>query len=530
MIKYTKQEEKALAAIEEKYRPELEAAMAEMNKYDVSKQREEWIAAANRFHEINEKIQAEREVYFRRAELRAFDSFNGDVDRMVSALKNQILTFIYTSKIFAGDAPSPEERAKRQKLIEEKRENLKKAIEHNEALLKQYPDDEELKKNTEELKNTDPEKVLQFHYDMIYSEKALHERIKESFALYLDFLEKAAPEAYLELQAYIDEAIKHRDEIEPEKPIKDIKPKDFNFIDLGQYMKLPQDNHTNNLAHKLTTKVKVKDPAQFDLTGKATITSQDFRLYIEGYDKLVNGANTSAVKFFDAAVITCSRNRDPLARIPLKKYMELRGLKDEKEARKQIKADMEVLKSVKFEYKGTGKGRGDWLSLSLYGGRAGIYRGVIEFRFTPEFYASIPKNQFMFIPKEYFSTRDRYNPHTAYFIRRIAEHKRMNLGKPNENIIGVETLVNSSPTFPKYEDVNYRFTQFILEPFERDMDAIQSIKWHYAGEQPTNYNEFITSNVVITWVDYPDVAKLTQRKKNSLNGDDTNKKRSKKRG
>ena len=64
MIKYTKQEEKALAAIEEKYRPELEAAMAEMNKYDISKQREEWIAAANRFHEINEKIQAEREVYF----------------------------------------------------------------------------------------------------------------------------------------------------------------------------------------------------------------------------------------------------------------------------------------------------------------------------------------------------------------------------------------------------------------------------------------------------------------------------------
>jgi hypothetical protein len=298
--------------------------------------------------------------------------------------------------------------------------------------------------------------------------------------------------------------------------------------ELGQYMKLPQGTHTNNLARNLTT--KIKDPAQLDLTGKATITTKDFRLYIEGYDKLVNGANTSAVKFFDAAVITCSRNRDPLARIPLKEYMELRGLKDEKEARKQIKADMEVLKAVKFEYKGTGKGRGDWLSLSLYGGRAGIYRGVIEFRFTPEFYASIPENQFMFIPKEYFSTRDRYNPHTAYFIRRIAEHKRMNLGKPNENIIGVETLVNASPLFPKYEDVYYQFTQKILEPFERDMDAITSIKWHYAGDPPTNYTEFITSSVVITWVDYPDVLKLTQRKKNSLNRDDTNKKRSKKRG
>jgi hypothetical protein len=296
--------------------------------------------------------------------------------------------------------------------------------------------------------------------------------------------------------------------------------------ELGRYAKLPQAKHTNALTRNLT----VKQPATIDLNGKATILDNDFKLYIEGFDKLVNGANTSAVKFFDAAVITCSKNRDPLARIPLKEYMELRGLKDEKEARKQIKADMEVLKAVKFEYKGTGKGRGDWLSLSLYGGRAGIYRGVIEFRFTPEFYASIPENQFMFIPKEYFSTRDKYNPHTAYFIRRIAEHKRMNLGKPNENIIGVETLVNASPTFPKYEDVNYRFTQFILEPFERDMDAITSIKWHYAGEQPTNYNEFITSSVVITWVDYPDVAKLTQRKKTPIKEENATKKRSKKRG
>jgi hypothetical protein len=225
LIKYTKQEIKALEAIEEKYRPQLKAAQAELNKYDMAKQEDEWIEASSRFHEINERIQAEREVYFRRAELRAFNSFKGDIGRMVSALKNQILTFIYTSKIFAGDAPSPEERAKRQKRIEEERENLKKAIEHNEALLKQYPDDEELKKNIEELKNTDPEKVLQFLYDIIYSEKALHERIKESFALYLDFLESTAPEAYAELQAYIDEAIKHRDEIEPEKPIKDIKPK-----------------------------------------------------------------------------------------------------------------------------------------------------------------------------------------------------------------------------------------------------------------------------------------------------------------
>ena len=415
-------------------------------------------------------------------------------------------------RIAAGLDPWTEDKAEkfrqeaRERAIQFRRETLKKIEELGpEGFVIQMI--ENLKRLIFELQNPTPEDLYKYTDAYFRDHIQMHE---ESLMFYESLLKDKK-----KLKKTFEGYAKKLQQLEEENGLLE---NDFNFIDLDRYMRLPQDNHTNHLAHKLTT--KIKDRAQLDLTGKATITSQDFRLYIEGYDKLVNGANTSAVKFFDAAVITCSKNRNPLASIPLKEYMELRGLKDEKEARKQIKADMEVLKSVKFEYKGTGKGRGDWLSLSLYGGRAGIYRGVIEFRFTPEFYASIPENQFMFIPKEYFSTRDRYNPHTAYFIRRIAEHKRMNLGKPNENIIGVETLVNSSPTFPKYEDVNYRFTQFILEPFERDMDAIQSIKWHYAGEQPTNYNEFITSNVVITWVDYPDdeVKKLTQRKKHSAKG------------
>ncbi len=284
---------------------------------------------------------------------------------------------------------------------------------------------------------------------------------------------------------------------------------------IERYAQLPQNTHTNNLAHNLTT--KITNPAQLDFNGMGTITDKGFRLYIEGYDKLVNGANTSAVKLCDAAVIYSSKNHDPLARIPLKEYMELRGLKDEDKARKQIKNDIEVLKGIKFDYKGTGNRKGDWINISLYGGRSGIYKGVIEFRFTPEFYASIPGNQFMFIPREYFSTSDKYNPHAAYFIRRIAEHKRMNLGKANENIIGIETLINSSPIFPKYEETKgNHFDQLILKPFERDMDVMESIKWHYTGEPPTTYNEFIKSSVVITWVDYPDVGKLTQHKRNSL--------------
>lgn len=280
-------------------------------------------------------------------------------------------------------------------------------------------------------------------------------------------------------------------------------------IELIKFLKLPQATHTNNVAHKLAVK---KSEVKKDLIGNGSIISDNFKLYIEGYDKIANGANTSTVKLFDAFIMDCGKRQDSIAKIPLDEYMRLRGLKDEKEARKQIRNDIEVLKSIKFEFEGTGKRKGDWTNLSLYGGFSGIHKGIIEFRFTPEFYDSVPDNQFLFIPSEYFSTKDKYNPHAAYFIRRIAEHKRMNLGKTNENIIGVETLINSSPTFPKYEDVYSQFTQKILNPFEKDMDSMTSIKWNYKKEQPTNYNEFLRSNIAIMWVDYPDVLKLTKKK------------------
>jgi hypothetical protein len=226
LITYTKQETKALEAIEEKYRPQLKAAMAEMNKYDISKQREEWIAASNRYIEITSKMRAEQEVYFKRAELRSFNSFNGDVARVVEAVKSQVQTFIYVSKALAGDEPTAKERAKQQKRIEKGRKELKEGIEHNEKLLEQFPDDQELIKCTEELKEVDPAKVHEFYYDTIYSEQALHERIKESFAIYFEFLSKTSQEAYKELQDFIDETIKNRDKLDPSKiDITDIDPK-----------------------------------------------------------------------------------------------------------------------------------------------------------------------------------------------------------------------------------------------------------------------------------------------------------------
>lgn len=207
IIKYTDEEIKALEAIEEKYRPELEKAYAAVNALDSKTQLDEYLKASDRTTEINAQIQAERDVYFKRAEMRSFNSFSGDVERIVKAVKNQVLTFIFVSKALAGDPPSGEDRAREKR----NQEQLKKSIEHNESLIALYPDDEELLKNTQELKEMDVRSL----YDLTYSAKGLHDRINDSFAIYFDFLQKTDMQAYAELQAYIDEAIEHRDEIEP---------------------------------------------------------------------------------------------------------------------------------------------------------------------------------------------------------------------------------------------------------------------------------------------------------------------------
>lgn len=213
MLNYTKQEEQALAAIEEKYRPELKAAMADMNKYDISKQREEWIAASNRFYECSEKLHAEREIYVRSAEARAFNNFKGDIPSIVEALKNQIKTFIYFSKALAGDEPTTKERKQQQQRIKKGEAELKEGITHNVRLLKNNPYNQELKEAIDELKEVDLKKVHEFYYDMIYSDQALHERIGDSFKMYFDFLSKTDPAIYKELLAYIDDIIKNKEHL-----------------------------------------------------------------------------------------------------------------------------------------------------------------------------------------------------------------------------------------------------------------------------------------------------------------------------
>ena len=98
----------------------------------------------------------------------------------------------------------------------------------------------------------------------------------------------------------------------------------------------------------------------------------------------------------------------------------------------------------------------------------------------------------------------------------------MNSGKKNEDIIAVTTLLEAAQNvMPSYEEVykdNRDYKGRIINPFERDMDALIEIgmlsEWTYCHRnnvpladselENLDYETFKTLNVKVQWTEYPD--------------------------
>lgn len=302
---------------------------------------------------------------------------------------------------------------------------------------------------------------------------------------------------------------------------------DPNFWDIkkNKYFIIAQSAATNALAKQIT--VKITDAMQLDMWGNAEIIGPSLKLFILGYRNLIEkgGINQSAARLLDCLVIIATTHglQNTIIRLPLKEYMSMRGVSDIKEARAQVNRDLDALWRVSFEYKGIGKHRNEWFKARLCDAVGVIKNGEIVFSFAPTFFNSLKINDngsaaFMHFPREALTKSIKYNPFSYCLARKMAEHKRMNRGRPNENIIAVKTLIEACPNFPTYQEVaagNRGIAQRIIAPFERDMDALtETISWHYAGieESPADYASFIAATVVIIWKNYPDTGKLAVQK------------------
>lgn len=272
------------------------------------------------------------------------------------------------------------------------------------------------------------------------------------------------------------------------------------------------------------------------VTGTATIAKGSFTLTIPNYAKLA-GLKTSTYQLLDAITValTSTGAKSPTVIIPLTEYMKRRGLKDRKEAKNQVKADMEVLRqsSITGEEK---RGKGQKKETVAYSfvniADSGEVRrnGDIVFTFGNTFYQMLLGYPVMPYPAQLQTVNNKRNPNSYYLLRKIAEHKNMNVGKKNEDIIAVKTLLAVAPFIPSYEEImagNKNVSDRIITPFERDMDALEeTLSWSYChsnGEplteaelQDSSYDFFTSLMVKTEWKSYPDQTARLERKAERL--------------
>ena len=228
----TPEEVEAIQRVDEKYRPLLDAAMSKFqaafeaySKAGAAAKAEKrpltveeaalgdvMNAAGDEQAALNEKWLEARAHVTRKAETRLFDSYRGNVEAILSMIKEEVPRHIAVTSIFAGNEPTEKERRAAERKAAKARKEIENGIAFNREQLKSRPDDEELIKATNglvELLDSGAYKLCNT-YDMVFSDDALRTSIYDSFANYLEFLKRAAPDAYKEAIEYIETCIENK--------------------------------------------------------------------------------------------------------------------------------------------------------------------------------------------------------------------------------------------------------------------------------------------------------------------------------
>lgn len=293
------------------------------------------------------------------------------------------------------------------------------------------------------------------------------------------------------------------------------------------YSVIRQGTSTNTFTKTRDTN---KNTAIDSITGEATITNGDLILKIPNYAQLT-GLKTSTHQLLDIITISLTESgaKSPTVHLTLDNYMQRRGLKDRKEARKQLTADLDVLlkTSLTWEEK-RGKSTIPYAGVNITDSWSWTdsKKHTIAYTFGQTFYNVLLSYPVMSYPAQLQTFNNRRNPNSYYFLRKITEHKNMNVGKKNEDIIAVKTLLEASPFIPSYKEVmegNRNLTDRIINPFERDMDNLApTLNWEYCHSlggplkdkelETMSYELFETLLIKTTWGAYPDQTARLERK------------------
>lgn len=277
---------------------------------------------------------------------------------------------------------------------------------------------------------------------------------------------------------------------------------------------IKQSPITNTLSKVYTARRKI--PVD-EFTGNATIARGDLIINITEYSKHPVKLKASTHRLLDAIAVKFTETGGKYATIglPFNEYMQMCGLSDVKSAREQVIEDLDALYSLSLSWLGNDK-YGNFVDVRLCGAKGIIENGIIVFNFSDPFYHCLLRYPIMVLPAGYFKLNAKRNPNSPAFLRRIAEHKNMNIAKANADTVSVKTLLQCAEGLPDYSEIQSMggINQRIIEPFERDMDALtDTLIWEYChsnGEPLTdselesmNYHTFTELLVKVYWKEYP---------------------------
>lgn len=226
----TPEETKKIERIDAYYRPLLNASMSRLNiamkkwterTVDYDKElADELETASNEETALNAKWLEARKAITDAAEERLFlRDYDGQTEKIVKLIKTEVPRLIAVNRVFAGDEPTEVERQEQAERAKKNQKEIIEAIAFNEQQLKDRPDDEELKQATADLKEmlSSGSYDIKPLYDIIHSDDNLRAEILQTFARYLDYLKKNAPDEYTKALAYIDACIEVKKQIYEEK-------------------------------------------------------------------------------------------------------------------------------------------------------------------------------------------------------------------------------------------------------------------------------------------------------------------------
>lgn len=277
--------------------------------------------------------------------------------------------------------------------------------------------------------------------------------------------------------------------------------------------------------NKLSTLKITKKTASEIFDEEVCVEKDNLKISFESIAELGTGLKTTTHRLADALMIkfTESGSKEHTVSLSLDEYMKLCELKNSVEMRRQVNSDLKTLLNMRISFQKSSNREQSMKDIRLCKD-VKIKNNIIVFTFSDEFFVIMKTMPVMHYPEKLFKINLKKNPNSYYFLKKIAEHKKMNYFKKNADTLSVKTLLGCTPELPSYDDVvntDRAVGRRIIEPFERDMNELSDLlRWEYCHANGTkltddelvNFNYHIFSGLLIKikWKEYPQL----HRKKN----------------